>query len=126
MTLFPGYFLQFSFYQFSFCDIFFDSQKIRCNTLVIFYRRNYGRLPIQRSIFFGILKFLYPNFSRKLPIKYTKGMLLSGIFAPEKTGGLSAYHLIADQEKKERMHFDIVSLYVSWGDQQQCFCLSSY
>ncbi len=48
-------------------------------------------------------------------------MLLSGIFAPEKTGGLSAYHLIADQEKKERMHFDIVSLYVSWGDQQQCF-----
>jgi cellulose synthase/poly-beta-1,6-N-acetylglucosamine synthase-like glycosyltransferase len=56
------------------------------------------------------------------PKKYHKDMLLSGIFAPLQPDGLSTVQSIQQLEQKNKIHFNIISLYIPWGDQQQC-CL---
>ncbi|QKJ29376.1 glycosyltransferase [Mucilaginibacter mali] len=51
-----------------------------------------------------------------------KNVLLSGIFDPAKAGdGLTAMSNVNHLQQGGKVHFDIVSVYLSWGDQPKCF-----
>lgn len=47
--------------------------------------------------------------------------ILSGVFAPEQTNGLSSMKLVDEYQKKSHSHFDIISFYIPWGEQENCF-----
>lgn len=50
-----------------------------------------------------------------------KNPFLSGIFAPKHTDGLSSLQLVKEYQKKSNAHFDIISFYIPWGEQENCF-----
>jgi len=55
------------------------------------------------------------------PIKYSTEIMLSGIFAPQQPNGLSTVQTINQLEQNSRIHFNIISLYIPWGDEGQCY-----
>lgn len=46
---------------------------------------------------------------------------LTGIFLPDNFDGMSSLKLVDEREKKFNTHFDIVSFYIPWGDEKQCY-----
>lgn len=48
-----------------------------------------------------------------------KNTFLTGIFAPEQTDGLSSLKLVRKYQSKYQSHFDIISFYISWGNQEK-------
>lgn len=49
-----------------------------------------------------------------------KDFFLSGIFSPAKPDGLTSLKLVKDYGKRYKVHFDIVSFYIPWGDEDRC------
>jgi cellulose synthase (UDP-forming) len=51
-----------------------------------------------------------------------KDIFLTGLFAPEQAdGGLTPIDTVKTYQSKYKLHFDIVSFYIPWGDEQKCF-----
>lgn len=51
-----------------------------------------------------------------------KNILLTGIFDPPKAeDGLTDISTISSLQTHNKAHFDIISIYLPWGDQPQCF-----
>jgi beta-mannanase len=44
----------------------------------------------------------------------------SGIFSPSGTSGLSSMRQIQDDQVRYNCHFNIISLYIAWGDEARC------
>ncbi|WP_421944540.1 glycosyltransferase family 2 protein [Pedobacter sp.] len=51
---------------------------------------------------------------------YNKNILISGIFEPYNSNGLSSVSNVINIEKQNDINFGIVSLYLSWGDAEKC------
>jgi cellulose synthase/poly-beta-1,6-N-acetylglucosamine synthase-like glycosyltransferase len=52
--------------------------------------------------------------------QFVNHTFLSGIFAPQQADGVTSVKLLKQFEAKNKVKFNIVSLYVSWGDQPRC------
>ncbi|NQX39948.1 Glycosyltransferase, catalytic subunit of cellulose synthase and poly-beta-1,6-N-acetylglucosamine synthase [Pedobacter steynii] len=53
------------------------------------------------------------------PFPDRRDLLIPGVFAPSQSEGLSSMRLVREIEKQSDIHFGIVSLYLSWGDQKK-------
>lgn len=51
---------------------------------------------------------------------FKRDIFYSGIFSPKGTGGLSSMQLIRDNQVRYNCHFNIISLYIAWGDDARC------
>ncbi|RKR85747.1 cellulose synthase/poly-beta-1,6-N-acetylglucosamine synthase-like glycosyltransferase [Mucilaginibacter gracilis] len=51
---------------------------------------------------------------------YTKNIFLTGIFDPQGTDGLTSVKMVKQYERKAGRPFNIVSFYLSWGDEPRC------
>jgi cellulose synthase/poly-beta-1,6-N-acetylglucosamine synthase-like glycosyltransferase len=59
-----------------------------------------------------------PTFaSKQTPMK---NILYSGVFSPEGTNGLTSMKQVLLEQKQGNTHFDIISLYIPWGDKENC------
>ena len=56
---------------------------------------------------------------KMLPIN-KHDIFLSGIFAPQQSNGLTSIKLVKDYQSAYKTHFDIVSIYIPWGDEEKC------
>jgi len=62
------------------------------------------------------------NKQQSVRITPKKNTFLTGIFAPEQTDGLSSLKLVRKYQSKYQSHFDIISFYISWGNQEKTIC----
>jgi len=46
---------------------------------------------------------------------------LTGIFAPGNADGISSLNKVSERQRAFNIHFDLVSVYIPWGDQSQCY-----
>ena len=58
-----------------------------------------------------------PNVTR---IMNKKDFFLSGIFFPSQPDGITSVNAVKEYQDKYKTHFDIVSLYIPWGDENKC------
>jgi cellulose synthase/poly-beta-1,6-N-acetylglucosamine synthase-like glycosyltransferase/beta-mannanase len=61
----------------------------------------------------------------KLPTRTGKptfkhDIFYSGIFSPSGINGLSSMQQIQDDQVRYNCHFNIISLYIAWGDEERC------
>jgi len=54
------------------------------------------------------------------PVKISP-VFLSGIFTPEGTGGITSVKNVRQIQSAQQVHFNLISLYISWGDSSRCF-----
>ncbi|CAL1519418.1 glycosyltransferase family 2 protein [Chitinophaga sp. MM2321] len=45
----------------------------------------------------------------------------NGIYSPDETDGLTSLEQVKDYQQQFNTHFNIISLYIPWGDAQQCY-----
>lgn len=57
-----------------------------------------------------------------LPIlNHKMDYFLTGIFAPGNGDGISSLKKVNERQKAFNTHFDLVSVYIPWGDESQCY-----
>lgn len=54
-------------------------------------------------------------------ISEQKNTLIPGIFFPQKNDGLSSFRLIKQSQEQSDINFGIISLYIPWGNETQCY-----
>lgn len=50
------------------------------------------------------------------PDNYNKDIFIPGIYAPQKSDGVTSLKLVKQFENQSKLHFGIISLYIPWGD----------
>lgn len=81
-------------------------------------------LMITVCLCFTVLYFTLSSAKNKqeLPVlDHKKNYFLTGIFAPGNAKGISAISKVDQIQKAFNTHFDIVSIYIPWGEQSQCY-----
>lgn len=54
-------------------------------------------------------------------LNHKKEFFLTGIFAPVNTAGLSSVAKVSQYQKDYKTSFDLISIYIPWGNQEQCY-----
>ena len=68
---------------------------------------------------------LFMAAASKLPTRtgrpaFKRDIFYSGIFSPSGNNGLTSMQQIQDDQTRYNCHFNIISLYISWGDEERC------
>lgn len=76
------------------------------------------------SVSFSVLYFItgaarFPGHTPRY--RFKQHVFYSGIFSPQQTGGLSNMWQVKDYQRRYNTHFNIVSLYIPWGDEEHCY-----
>lgn len=75
---------------------------------------------ISFNIFINETSLINNEEDQVIPTK-KRNTFLTGIFAPEQTDGLSSVKLVRKYQSVYQSHFDIISFYISWGNQEKSF-----
>jgi len=81
-------------------------------------------LPLVLLVSFSALYFLTgaARFPGHMPrYRYKQHVFYSGVFSPAQPNGLSVMKQVKDYQQRYNTHFNIVSLYIPWGDEEQCY-----
>lgn len=54
-------------------------------------------------------------------LDHKKDLFLAGIFSPANFDGISSVNKAKEYQRAYGRHFDIISVYVPWGDKRQCY-----
>jgi cellulose synthase (UDP-forming) len=85
--------------------------------------RSAGLMLIVLTICFSFYAIKLSDREYSKPVIIGKqNIFLSGIFAPSQAdGGSTPIDTVKAYQSKYKLHFDIVSFYIPWGDEQKCF-----
>jgi cellulose synthase (UDP-forming) len=85
--------------------------------------RSAGLMLIVLSICFSVYAVRFSDREYGKPVIIGKqSAFLSGLFAPSQAdGGSTAIDTVKAYQAKYKLHFDIVSFYIPWGDDERCF-----